>query len=283
MGWKPSKRTKKGVAPPPYKLMKFTLIGTGFIAPRHLEAINHVGGEVVDVVNDFRGKDEWKEAIKRPEADCIVILTPNDLHYDMIKESLDAGKIVLCEKPLCINSHDVQSFIGEDVFTVLQLRHHEIAKMLKEAIKKDEKYEIEMDISVHRDKAYYDAWKGQWERSGGVLFKIGIHYFDMLLYLFGKPLSTTTFFLDDKQGSGSIEGANYKCNWHISTEAKKDKQKREFKINGISYNFSSKDNLSYGNLHREVYKDLLEGKGVKPKDILGVTELIEQLNSNPII
>jgi len=259
--------------------MRFSVIGTGFISSRHFEAINYVKGEIVDVVNDFRSPNDWKGIVKKPEADCIVILTPNDLHYEMAMAVADEGKIVLCEKPLAIRVKQVEDLAKrENIFTVLQLRHHPIAKKLKKEIKKSEKYEIDMDISVYRDKDYYEGWQGQKERSGGVLFKIGIHYFDMLLYLFGGYKEVETNFLDDKTGYGTIKGKNYLCNWRVSTEEKKENQRRVFNINGEKYNFSSKDNLSYENLHREVYKDLLRGMGVTPRDVLETTILIEKLN-----
>ena len=259
--------------------MKFSVVGTGFISPRHIEAINYVGGEIVDVVNDFRDPEAWKRVVRRKEPDCIVILTPNDLHYEIAVESMKAGKMILCEKPLAIDSVHVKNLIrGWGIFTVLQLRHHPIAKELKEKIKESDRYEIMMSISVHRDEKYYESWKGNKKRSGGILFNLGIHYFDMLLYLFGPAVKAEVKYFSDKLAIGEIRGKNYECEWKVSTIADKDRQRRVFKINGEKYNFSSKDNLSYENLHREVYKNLLEGKGVEPKDVLEVTLLIEKLN-----
>jgi UDP-N-acetyl-2-amino-2-deoxyglucuronate dehydrogenase len=258
--------------------MKFSIIGTGFIFPIHAEAIRDIGGEIRDVVNDVRGENEWKKMVETTDADCIVILTPNDLHYEMTNFSLANGKKVLCEKPLTIKSDQAETLVGKgDVFTVLQLHHHPVAKELKEQISKDKKYEVEMDISVYRDANYYKIWKGQKERSGGVLFNLGIHYFDMLLYLFGDVLEAKISHLDDKTGEGIISGANYNCRWRVSTAAAKDDQRRVFKINGISYNFSSKDNLSFENLHRFVYQDLLQGEGIKPEEAIKSIKLIERI------
>ena len=91
--------------------MKFSLIGTGFIMPRHVEAINYIKGDIVDIINDFRNPNDWMEIIKRPEADCIVVLTPNDLHFEMVKMAAEEGKIVLSEKPLLL-SHVLNSIIN---------------------------------------------------------------------------------------------------------------------------------------------------------------------------
>jgi len=259
--------------------MRFSIIGTGFIFPAHTEAIRSVGGEIRDVVNNVHGEDVWKKMVQSTDADCIVILTPNYLHKEMILESVKNNKIVLCEKPLVIDSRHYENLADkENVFTVLQLRHHPLIKKIKSNLK--EKNVIEMDISVYRDEDYYKSWKGQKEKSGGLLFNLGIHYFDLLLHLFGEPKETRTEYLDEKTGKGVIKGDNYICNWQVSTDAKKENQKRIFEINGKNYNFSSKDNLSFENLHKFVYEDLLNKKGVGPKEALKSIKLVEKLHEN---
>jgi len=262
--------------------MNYSIIGTGFISPRHLEAIYYTHGKIVDIVNTAHGKDTWKKVVKNPKTDCVVILTPNDLHFKMALAAAKNKKIVLCEKPLTISSRQAEILSKyKNIFTVLQLRHHPLVKELKKKIsagrKKNEKYEVDMDIAVHRDKDYYKIWKGQFKRSGGVLFNLGIHYFDLLLYLFGQPKRIKTLTLNEKTGTGIIEGKNYVCHWHVSTDETRQNQRRVFKINGENYNFSAKDNLSYENLHRFVYEDLLKRKGTTPKEALKSIKLIEKL------
>lgn len=250
---------------------KFALIGNGFILPRHINAIQSAGGEIV-------GRDCGEQYIS--------ILTPNYLHFDMVKREAEKGKIVLCEKPLALTSENIKELCGlGEIYTVLQLRYHPLVKEYEVAEKYwspgfiDQKSdnEIEMDISVYRDENYYRSWKGQKEKSGGILFNLGIHYFDLLLYLFGPYKKAETDFSDDKTAYGTISGDGYSCKWRMSTDAKRDEQRRVFKINGKDYNFSSQDNLSYEDLHVYVYRDLLQGKGITPKDVLEVTELIEKL------
>lgn len=258
--------------------MKFSIIGTGFIFPTHAAAIRDVGGEIVDVVNDAKGLDVWRDMVQTTGADCIVILTPNDLHFEMARAASENGKKVLCEKPLCIKSEHAKTLTGRPgIFTVLQLRHHPLVQRLKSEIAPDKRYSVEIDISVHRNAAYYASWKGQRERSGGVLFNLGIHYFDLLVYLFGEADRVSTSSLDEKTGRGTVEGPNFACTWRISTDAAKESQKRVFKINGIPYNFSSRDNLAYENLHGYVYQDLLEGRGVTPEEELHSIQLVERL------
>lgn len=257
--------------------MKFSIIGTGFILPAHVQAIRDVGGEIIDIVNNAHKEDSWKNIVMSANTDCIVVLTPNYLHKEMILEAVKNKKTVLCEKPIAISSKDCKELIGkENVFSVLQLRHHPLLKEITAKIKETGNI-VNMDISVYRDKKYYDGWKGQKEKSGGVLFNLGIHYFDLLLYLFGPDVEVKTEHLDDKTGRGTIKGENYICNWQVSTDATKETQKRVFEINGINYNFSSKENLSFENLHKFVYEDLLSGKGATPEECLKSIELIEKL------
>ena len=252
--------------------MKFSIIGTGFIFPNHVQAIKSVGGEIIEAISQG-SLLSWQEIIKNLQTDCIVILAPNNLHFEMALASAKEGKIVLCEKPLTLNSKEVKELMNyPDIFTVAQLRYHPAVKELKEKIFQKENYKIKIDISVHRDKNYYQGWKGQKEKSGGILFNLGIHYFDLLLYLFGPAQKIQTDFLTETKGEGIIEGKNYICQWRINTEEEKEKQKRVFEINGTLYNFSSAENL-----HVYVYKDLLEGKGVTPKEALKSIELIEKI------
>jgi len=253
--------------------MKFSIIGTGFIFRKHLQAIYKVGGKIVDVVDSSHGPEAWKEMVKNPEIDSVVILTPNNLHFGMAKFSAENKKIVLCEKPLAIKSSEVKILAKKpNIFTVSQLRYHPLVKKLRSKIKKDKNYKIEINISVHRDKEYWKSWKGISERSGGILFNLGIHYFDLLLYLFGEPVAISTQSLTDRKGEGVIKGKNYLCNWRISAEAPKENQNRLFKVNGVNYDFSGSENL-----HFYVYKDLLEGRGITPKEALESIELIEKI------
>ena len=252
--------------------MKFSIIGTGFIFPNHVQAIKSTGGEIVEAIGEG-SLLSWREVIKNPNIDCIVILSPNNLHFEMTLASAKEKKIVLCEKPLTLKSEETRILMDyPNIFTVCQLRHHSFVKKLKSEIREDENYQIEMNISVHRDEDYWKSWKGVDDSSGGILFNLGIHYFDLLLHLFGDAIEISTQSLTDRVGEGKISGENYVCNWRISAQAPKDAQQRLFKINGVNYDFSSKENL-----HSYVYKDLLKGKGITPKEALKSIELVEKI------
>jgi len=257
---------------------KFAIIGKGFIYDSHADAIAKMGGQIVDVVDQSGGLGAWKEVVKKTEADCVVILAPNHLHFTMTKLSAENGKMVLCEKPLVLKSAEAGTLAKyPNIFTVYQLRYHPAVKQLKEELKENEKYQVEIDISVHRDEPYWKSWKGADDKSGGILFNLGIHYFDLLLYLFGEAKEIKTSYLDHRHGEGVISGTNYICRWQIRADAEKEKQKRFFKINGKDYNFSSRDNPSFENLHTLVYEDLLKKRGVNPQEAMKSIELIEKI------
>ena len=253
--------------------MKFAIIGKGLIFEKHAQAIREIKGEIVDIADKSQGEDAWKNMVRETEADCLVILAPNNLHFEMTKFSAEQGKIVLCEKPLAIKSSEVKILARKpNIFTVSQLRYHPLVKKLRSKIKKDKNYKIKINISVHRDKEYWESWKGDPKKTGGILFNLGIHYFDLLLYLFGKPVEVSTKNLTEKRAEGEIKGKNYDCHWILSTQVSKENQERIFKVNGIPYDFSSSENL-----HIFVYKDLLKGKGITPKEALKSIELIEKI------
>ncbi len=260
--------------------MKFAIIGTGFIFRKHLQAILETGGTIVDVCDITHGRgEEWKKIVKNPETDCVVILAPNYLHYPIAIAAVDAGKLVLVEKPLALKSEHVETLAKrKDIFVVQQLRYHPEVKRLEVKIDKAKHYDIKMDISVYRDDHYFKGWKGDRELSGGPLFTLGVHYFELLLYLFGPALEVKMDQFDGKTGVGTIKGANYDCSWRVSVGAAiNDPWKREFIIDGKAINLSSKENLAEENLHQFVYRDLEKKQGVIPSDVLPVIKLIEQL------
>ena len=259
----------------------FCLIGDGFIGQRHRDAIDLIGGKVVDVVDNSLSDIEWKKVLDNTKATFVVILTPNDLHFEMIKRAHKLGKIVLCEKPMVLSLKDIDKLLlYENVFTVLQLRYHPFAQKLLKEISSDKLYEIEMNIAVHRDAAFFSSWKGKEERCGGVLFELGIHYLDLLLFLFGPATKVELKHEDQGMAFGIVSGAKYFCKFRVDLREEKNKQCRVFRINGENYDFSNKDNLSYENLHRYVYRDLMLGKGITPLEARKSIQLISDLEKN---
>jgi len=256
---------------------KWAVAGLGFISPRHIQAINSIGDEVVMTCDidpekgaDFLNYTEMVNSKEFKEVTHVAICTPNDTHYRYIWEALDKGKKVLCEKPLVLEEWQTDD-MPDDVFTVLQLRYHPDLKKLKKATGP-----VDMIIHVNRGKSYWSGWKGDEKRSGGILFNLGIHYFDVLIQLFGDEYKVHNSFYTDRHASGIIVFPKNVVNYDLKISDEGD-QERSLTVGTTRVNFSSKDNLSYEDLHKKVYSDCKKGIGVSPKDIRRSIELIKRL------
>ena len=265
-------------------MKKYGIIGLGFIYNKHVEAIEANGGKIVigcdidkskkdKLPKDAKFTADWK-TIKN--VDIVSILTPNHMHKEMAQFFADKGITVLVEKPLTISKKDMEELSKYDnIFTILQLRHHPELLKWKEKIQEDEPYEVEMKIIVNRDEKYFESWKAREEESGGLLFNIGIHYFDALCFLFGKQKDSKTIDLRTKQAAGLLAIGPATIDWEISLTAPISNQKRIFKINGEELNLSQNSE----NLHVKVYKDLLRGRGISIGEYKETIDLIESIKT----
>lgn len=263
-------------------MYKFGVIGLGFIFERHLEAIESIGGKIIigcDIDESKKDKlpddvlftDDWR---KIRGVDYVVILTPNSLHWPMINYFAKQGIKILVEKPPVISTDELLTLRNYDnIYTVLQLRHHPMIFQWKQQVYKNREYEVEMKILVHRDEWYFRSWKNDKRRSGGLLFNIGIHYFDILVYLFGKPIRAELLEGNEKQAAGYIYFKNAVVDWELCLTAPMDNQQRYIIINGKKLDLSRK----FENLHTKVYENLLKGDGVNIKDCEITIKLIESL------
>jgi len=263
---------------------RFGVIGLGFIYNKHIEAILLNGGKIVigcDIDKSKKDKlpddadftTDWR---KIKDIDVVSILTPNHLHREMAEHFAKQGITVLIEKPPVIDSNDLTELAKYDnIFVVLQLRHHPELLKWKERIKEDEPYEVEMKILVRRDDWYFVSWKAKEEESGGLLFNIGIHYFDALSFLFGQHKDSKTFDLRTKQAAGLLSLGPATIDWEISLTAPMDNQKRLLKINGETLNLSQ----GFENLHVKVYEELLQGRGISIGACANTIKLIETIKT----
>ena len=263
-------------------MKKCAVIGLGFIFNKHAEAIETNGGKIVigcdidkskkdKLPDDAKFTTDWQ---KIKDVDIVSILTPNHLHKEMAQFFANKGIRVLVEKPLVINNEDLKILSKYDnIFTVLQLRYHPELLKWKEKIKEDEPYSVEMKILVRRDDWYFESWKAIERESGGILFNIGVHYFDALAFLFGQHKDNKTFDLRIRQAAGLLSLGPATIDWEISLTAPMDNQKRLFKINGETLNL----NQGFENLHTKVYEKLFRGEGVTIKDCRDTINLIETI------
>lgn len=254
--------------------MKFGIIGMGGIARVHKECIDLMGGELTkkcDIAYED-GIRDYRQVIES-DVDVVVIATPNYLHYPMTVDALDAGKMVICEKPHALNLEDVKRVLShpnsKNLYPVLQLRYNKDLQKLRKSFQEGF-HTVEMNIKIHRNYVYFQGWKGKMPCSGGLCFNIGVHYFDFLHWYFGDFRGAVTHKLTMKEAEGILLLDRAVVKWHIDIQTPEDKQERKVTINGEEVNLS----LGFMNLHQEIYKELGKGSSIKD-DLIGTYELIE--------
>lgn len=266
---------------------KWAIIGLGFISQRHIQAIREIKDEI-SVVCDIDIKKEeklpnvpffkhWKEMMDSDifkEVDWVAICTPNYLHFDMIVESRKRKKKVLCEKPLVIDLEHLKRLERmKDVYSILQLRRNPELRLAR-SMTDEGQYECEMKIKLHRGDFYFDGWKADEMKSGGLIYNIGIHYFDLLQWFFGKPIvPPLTLRKDPRNATGIINFINAKVKWELSISAPMDNQIRQLKIGKTYLDLSQ----NFEGLHTKVYKDAKAGFGITPKEAGKAIKLIENM------
>lgn len=274
----------------------FALIGVaGFVAPRHLDAIRDTGNCLLAAVdpNDSVGVldrysfdvkffreierfDRFMEKVRRgPESgrvDYVSICSPNYLHDAHIRLALRAGAHAICEKPLVINPWNLDALeelereSGRRVYTVLQLRHHPALVKVRETLDRSRRHQVELQYITARGAWYDVSWKGSEERSGGVATNIGIHFFDLLLWLFGKVDRCEVHIREKRRMSGTLVLENADVRWTLSVDAAdlpfspspgKKMTFRSLTIDGEELEFTD----GFTDLHTVVYRDILGGGG----------------------
>ena len=297
--------------------MNFGLIGiSGFIAPRHLKAIKEtnnrliVGYDINDSVgimdsffphsfffNDFNEFDRFLESKfnTKDKLDYMSICSPNFLHYSHIKYSLRSDLDVICEKPLVLSLEDLDKLkneefkTGKKVYTILQLRLHPAIISLKERVQNSEhKKEVDLIYITSRGKWYHKSWKGERSKSGGIAMNIGIHFFDMLSYVFGDFISSKVNYISETKASGILELKNARVRWFLSideNDLKDDIKNRGIKtyrsilIDGEELEFSD----GFTDLHTQSYQSILNGNGFTLEDSRKSIELSSNIMSSNVI
>jgi len=259
----------------------FFIIGMGFIYPRHKLAIEKNGGKVIMTVDidpsknpDFLDYKEALESDKFKEVDFISICTPNHLHKSMIKDCLATGKPVLCEKPTIIDN-DFSDI--DDVKNVLQLRYHDLIPKIKQKLTNNN--QIELIMKVYRDDHWWQSWRGDEEKSGGILIGLGVHMIDFLIYLLGDQYEIIKSYNSRTLCTGEIKFTTASVKYHVEVLPTRDGQTRKFIINGESFELCTADNLSFSGYHENVYKDFLLGRGLPISEAKKSIELILKLKN----
>lgn len=300
-------------------MKKFGLIGTGgYIAPRHLKAIKETGHELVVAmdVNDSVGImdshfpnaeffTEFEEfsgyvedlKLRGEELDYIAICTPNYLHLPHMKFALQNNIDVICEKPLVLNSSDLDTLTlyeekyNAKVNSILQLRLHPSIIALREKVKNspaDKIFDVDLTYLTSRGKWYLKSWKGFDEKSGGVATNIGVHFYDMLHFIFGEIKHNEVHYRDDKTSCGYLEYEKARVRWFLSIDANylpdnavqgEKLTYRSIDIEGEELEFSG----GFTDLHTQSYQRVLDGNGYGVEDNRAAIETVDVMRKSKVV
>lgn len=264
-------------------MKKFSLIGAaGYIAPRHIRAIHELGHELISVFDPIDSSDKVKSSFPQASvytdftlytaqfrswpADYVVICSPNHLHHEHITWALQNGANVICEKPLVLRPEQldelrrIEKGTGKKVFTVLQLRYLDVIINLKKKIDTSVSINHEVNIThiTPRDEEYFKSWKGMPELSGGILTNIGIHLFDLLIWIFGSVKEVCVSKNEREKIQGELLLEKAKVNWFLSVDKTDLPQNgsafyRKLVVNGEEISLEN----GLDSLHRKVYEQIL--------------------------
>jgi len=291
----------------------FALIGAaGFIAPRHLKAIKDTGNNLVaamdkfdsvgiidsyfphaDFFTEFERFDRHLDKLRRQgkKVDYVSICSPNYLHDAHIRFALRHQADAICEKPLVLNPWNVDALAeieketGKKIYTILQLRlHPSIIKLREEVLSSDpdKVFDVDLTYITSRGKWYHHSWKGEESKSGGIATNIGIHFFDMLLWIFGDAIEVKVEKYEPDHAAGYIKLVKANVHWFLSInedhlpEVVKSKGKRTFRslqMNGGEIEFSE----GFTDLHTTSYQEILKGKGFGLEEARPSIELAHQI------
>ena len=301
-------------------MKNFALIGAaGYIAPRHLKAIKDTNNDLIAALDRFDSVgimdsyfpdadffveperfDRHIEKLKYDKGinlDYVSICTPNYLHDSHIRMALRRGADAICEKPLVLNPWNLDALqkmeveSGQKVYNILQLRVHQSIIDLKKKIEeapKDKIFDVDLTYLTSRGNWYYTSWKGDQTKSGGIATNIGVHFYDMLSWIFGEVKQNTVHIHTHDRAAGYLEFERARVRWFLSinytvlpeeVKAKGQRTFRSIKIEGEELEFSG----GFTDLHTKVYKDIIAGNGYGLADARQAIEIVHSIrNSKPI-
>jgi UDP-N-acetyl-2-amino-2-deoxyglucuronate dehydrogenase len=294
----------------------FALIGAaGYIAPKHMKAIKDTGNNLLVAMDpsdsvgiidsyfpqchfftEFERFDRHIEKLKYDNGiklDYVSVCSPNYLHDAHLRFALRSGADAICEKPLVLNPFNIDKLqkieenTGSKIYNILQLRVHPSIIKLREnvlALKKDTKYEVELMYITSRGNWYNYSWKGDEAKSGGLVANIGVHFFDMLSWLYGKLQDVRVVKRELNTASGYLEFENARVKWFLSIDKnclpKEINEKgqttfRSITIDGKELEFSE----GFTDLHTLVYKNIIEGNGYGLNEARAAIEIVDKIRN----
>lgn len=302
-------------------MKNFAITGVaGYIAPRHLQAIKDTGNNLIAATDphdsvgildrffpdtsfftEYERFDRHLEMLRRSDPDkrveYVSICSPNHLHDAHIRLALRIGADAICEKPLVLNPwnldvlEELEKEAGHRVFTIHQLRVHDSLISIKRKIdneKQSKRHQVELTYITSRGMWYNYSWKGMVEKSGGIATNIGIHFFDLLMWFFGKPVLSEVHLSQPDKMAGFLELQNADVKWYLSldkndlpAEAVNENRRthRCISIDGEEVEFTD----GFTDLHTKVYKDILDGNGFGIADARPAIETVFNIrNMRPV-
>lgn len=295
----------------------FAVIGVGgYIASRHLKAIKDTGCRLIAAIDnhdsagvldsyDFdtrffteierfdRHLEKLRRGPKENRVHCVSICSPTYLHDAHCRLALRVGANVICEKPLVINPWNldalkvIESETGGRINTVLQLRTHPALLKLREQLEyapKSKRHEVCLTYITSRGKWYGASWKGSEDKSGGVAMNIGVHLFDMLIWLFGPVFESRLHYLDATKTSGLLDLESARVKWFLSIDSEdlpfkarpgKKSTYRSITVDGQEVEFTD----GFADLHSNIYELVLAGKGFGIEETRPSIELVYRIRT----
>ena len=295
----------------------FALIGAaGFVAPRHMRAIKDTGGNLVAALDpadnvgvmdsyfpaaqfftEFERFDRHVDLLRRhgKPVDYVSICSPNYLHDAHVRFALRSDADAICEKPLVLNPwnldgiEEIEQQTGRCVYTILQLRHHPAIIALKTQVEKapaDHVFDIDLTYITSRGQWYFVSWKGDDNKGGGIATNIGVHFFDMLSFVFGAVRESAVHLRTPDRAAGRLVLERAKVRWFLSVDqqtlptglAENQTTYRSITVDGNEIEFSG----GFNDLHTESYRSISAGKGFGINAARPSIELISRIRTDDI-
>ncbi|MBR4199525.1 MAG: Gfo/Idh/MocA family oxidoreductase [Bacteroidales bacterium] len=300
-------------------MKNFAIIGVGgYIAPRHLKAIKDTGNNLLSAYDRFDSVgimdsyfpdasffteqelfDRHNAKLQRTEnrLDYVTVCTPNYLHDSHTRYGLRLGCDVICEKPIVLNPWNIDALekmeqeTGHNVYTILQLRLHDSIVALKKKIDegpKDKVYDVDLTYITSRGLWYYTSWKGDVHKSGGVATNIGVHFYDMLSWIFGPVQENIVHVASHDRVAGFLRLKNARVRYFLSINAEHlpanavQGEKRTYRtimIDGEEFEFSQ----GFTELHTKSYEKILAGEGFRVSEARNCINIVHTIrNAAPV-
>ena len=296
-------------------MTSFALIGAaGYVAPRHMRAIQAVQGNLrvaydpndsVGVLDshfpdahfftEFERFDRHIDKLRRrgEKIDYVSICSPNHLHDAHCRFALRSGADAICEKPLVLNPWNIDGLVemerdtGRRISTILQLRLHPAVIALRRRFANSSKrHKVELTYIASRGRWYYASWKGEDAKSGGVATNIGVHFFDMLSFVFGSVNRNEAHLREPERAAGFLECTNADISWFLSVDRNdlpadvqgKKTTFRSITVDGEEQEFSD----GFTDLHTRSYEEIMSGRGFGLDEVRASIDIVSTFRNAPI-